>query len=85
MFGLMPKPTRKPAGWAVIAFYVAGVAFIAYSSYRWATSGPDDFTEWSSGRSVALPGWGWIALGYGLGLAMLAFATYAERWRRRWR
>ena len=85
MFGPMPKPTRKPAGWAVIAFYAAGVAFIAYSSYRWATSGPDGVAEWSSGRIIALPGWGWIALGYGLGLAMLAFATRAECWRRRWK
>jgi len=80
----MPKPTRKPALWAVIAFYVAGVLSIAYSSYRWAMSGPDDFVEWSSGRGIPLPGWGWIVLGYVVGLATLAFATYAERWRRRW-
>jgi hypothetical protein len=80
----MPKPTRKPALWAVIAFYVAGVLSIVYSSYRWAMSGPDDFVQWSSGRGIPLPGWGWIALGYVVGLAMLAFATYAERWRRRW-
>jgi len=80
----MPKPTRKPALWAVIAFYVAGVLSIAYSSYRWATSGPNDFVEWSSGRGIALPGWGWIALGYVVGLALRALAAYAGRWRRRW-
>ena len=81
----MVTPTRKPALWAIVASYVAGAAFIFYNTVDWATSTPSDLAEWSSGRSIALPGWLWITLGYILGVTMLVTATWAVRWRRRWK
>ena len=80
----MVKPTRKPKMWAILFFYVFGVPFIAYGPYRWATNTPAELQEWSTGRGIALPGWGWITLSFVVGLTMLAFASWALRWRRRW-
>jgi len=77
------KPTRRPADWAIIAFYIVGLLLVAYSSHQWVTSSSDDLNDWTSGRTIALPGWLWIALGYVLGIAVLGFASWAERWRRR--
>jgi len=81
----MVTPTRKPALWAIIGVYIAGALFLLYNSYDLVTSTPDELLEWSPGRSIALPGWLWITLGYILGVTMLVTATWAARWRRRWK
>ncbi|PSL37325.1 hypothetical protein CLV49_0932 [Labedella gwakjiensis] len=78
----MATPSRRSRLWAIVFFVALGVAFIAYSSYRWATSDAADLESWSTGRGISLPGWGWIVLGYVCGLALLVFVAWATRWRR---
>jgi hypothetical protein len=80
----MVTPTRKPPAWAIVLFVVGGAALIVSSSYRWATSTAAELNEWSSGRVLVLPEWGWIALGYVCGVLALGVAVWAARRRRRW-
>ena len=81
----MVTPTRKPSLWAVIGFYVGGALFLLYNSYDWATSTPDELAELRTGRGLGLPGWLWVVLNYIVGIGMIVLATWAVRWRRRWK
>ncbi|MEV8136848.1 hypothetical protein [Microbacterium aurantiacum] len=80
----MPKPSRKPAKWAVIAFAMLGIALLIYASLVFVTQTPAELGEVSTGRGVSLPQWGWALLSIVLGVMALVFAFWAGRWRKRW-
>lgn len=81
---LVPKPTRKPAKWAVIAFAVLGITLLVYAAVIFVTQTPAELGETSSGRVLSLPQWGWALLSILLGVMALVVAIWAGRWRKRW-
>ena len=80
----MPKPSRKPARWAVIAFGVLGIALLIYAAVVFVTQTPAELGEGSTGRGISWPRWGWALLSIILGVVALVFALWAGLWRKRW-